>query len=135
MNIKIVSTGIVLLISLALAGQAMAKRKAPPKLSPVGFGASVFTPSADKCGIVVKTDRATGKVIREIRFYRVSYRPKLERDVQDVWFTDFFRVGDDIWARDEKGRIYKMLLKTLKPSRNRHTTPEDFAKLKKSAAS
>lgn len=134
MNTRVISIGIVIIMSLGLVGHAMAKRKAPPKLASIEFGESVFTPSADKCGVVVKRNRKTGKVIREIRFYRISYRPELERDVQDVWFEDFFRVGDDIWARDEKGRIYKMLLKTLKPKRDRHTTQEDFAKLKMNAA-
>jgi len=134
MNTKIVYAGVVLAMSLGIVGQAVAKRMAPPRLRPVTFGESVFTPSTGECGVVVKTNRKTGEVIRQIRFYRVAYRPKLERDVQDVWFTDFFRVGDDIWARDEKGRIYKMLLKTLKPSRDRHTTQEEFAELKKHAA-
>jgi hypothetical protein len=64
MNTGTVYTEIVLIMSVGLVGQAMAKRKAPPKLSPV-----------------------------------------------------------------------KMLLKTLKPSRDRHTTRKEFAELKKSAAS
>jgi len=132
---RIFHFAILLVMSLGFAGQADAKREAPPKLEPIKFGDDVFAPSGEKCGRVVKTNRKTGKVVREIQFYRVSYDPELEKDVQDVWFTDFFRVGDDIWARDEKGRIYKMLLKTLKPSRNRHTTQEEFDKLKKSAAS
>ena len=130
---RITKLGIVPFLSLGILTLAMAKRKAPPELNPVEFGESVFTPSTQQCGIVVQTNRKSGEVVRKIRFYRVVYRPLLERDVQDVWFTDFFRQGDDIWARDEKGRIYKMLLKTMKPQRNAHTTAAQFEDLKKAA--
>ena len=111
----------------------MGKVNAPPKLKPVEFSESIFTPSTQNCGTVVQTNRKSGEVVRVFRFYRVFYRPFRERDVEDVWFTEFFRLGDDIWARDEKGRIYKMLLKTLKPRRNTHTTQEQFEELKKEA--
>ena len=80
--------------------------------------------------MVLQKNKNTGAVIRKIRFYRVFYKPLLEKDVQDIWLTDFFRSGDDIWARDEKGRIYKMLLQTLKPSQVKYLTDKDFAKLK-----
>lgn len=120
-------------MSVGLLTPASAKRKAPPELKPIEFGENTLTPSTEKCGIVTLTNKKSGKVIRSIRFYRVFYKPLLERDVQDVWFTDFFRTGDDVWARDEKGRIYKMLLKLMKASRINYITQEDFEKKKKDA--
>ncbi len=120
----------VLLFFIVCAVSSEAKRAAPPKLPPIVFGDNEFSQSADVCGVVLQKNTNTGKVIRKIRFYRVFFKPLLEKDVQDVWLTDFFRAGDDIWAREEKGRIYKMLLKTLKPSRVKYLTDEEFEKLK-----
>lgn len=127
-SIKLIVT--VLLLSVVCAGCSEAKRAAPQKLPPIVFGGSEFVQSTDVCGLVLQKKVGTGEIIRKIRFYRVRYKPVLERDVQDVWLTDFFLAGDVIWARDEKGRMYKMLLKTLKPSRVEYLTKEEFEKMK-----
>lgn len=94
---------------------------ADPNLQLVKFPGSVFLVSEDQCGIVDQKDRESGKLLRKIRFYRVF--PGTE-----TWFTDFFRSGDEIWARDDKGRIYKMEAKTLKPKRVELTESEFTAK-------
>lgn len=120
----------VLLFSIVCAASSDAKRAAPKKLPSIVFGDNEFSQSSEVCGVVLQKNKNTGAVIRKIRFYRVFYKPLLEKDVQDIWLTDFFRSGDDIWARDEKGRIYKMLLQTLKPSQVKYLTDKDFAKLK-----
>lgn len=130
---KLTFLGALLVATLAMAGPVQGKRKAPAKLAPVLFGDSAFVPSSQTCGKVLQMNQKSGEVVREIRFYRVLYRPFRERDAQDIWFTDFFRQGDEIWARDEKGRIYKMLLKTLKPRRIDYTTEKQFENLKNSA--
>ena len=120
---------ILVLIFLCI-NNASAKRAAPVKIQPITFGGSVFSQSKDICGFVLQHNKDTGEIIRKIKFYKVSYNSKLEKDVQDVWFTDFFRSGDVIWARDERGRIYKMLLKTMSANRVDYITDKEFEALK-----
>jgi len=125
----LVSSIIVLLC--ASCEHVDAKRAEPVKIPPITFGGSIFSQSQDVCGLVIQRNKDTGEIIRKIQFYKVSYKSKLEKDVQDVWFTDFFLAGDVIWARDELGRIYKMLLKTMHPNRVDYLTDKEFKALKR----
>ena len=120
----------ILVLLFLCINYAEAKRLAPVKVQPITFGASVFSQSKDVCGLVLQHNKDTGEIIRKIKFYKISYNSKLEKDVQDIWFTDFFRSGDVIWARDERGRIYKMLLKTMSANRVEYVTNKEFEALK-----
>jgi hypothetical protein len=105
---------IPLLLAALLSLPAHAKRQPPPAPISLHVGDSIFTTSDTECGIVYQHEKSTGALIKDIRFYRINYDPKLERDVQDIWITAFFHFDDVFWARDEDGRLYKMPLKTLK---------------------
>lgn len=110
-----------------------AKRSAPPGPFTIIFKNSIFETSTNECGLVNQINLKTGKVIRNIRFYRVFYWPFLEKDVQDVWIKDIFHLGDELWARDEKNRIYKMLFKTLNPKRIEYLSEKQFEEFKQKA--
>lgn len=105
-------------LSVVLFGQSLS---ANPNLELVEFPGSVFLVSDEECGIVVQKDKDSGKLLKTIRFYRVF--PGTE-----TWFTHFFKVGNEIWARDDKERFYKMDAKSLKPKRVELTEAEFRAK-------
>jgi hypothetical protein len=99
-----------------------AKRAAPPKVVPVvidnvEFAAIPFGKArglGQNGGYVAARDPATGKEIWTLKVYDVTYDPKLEGDVQDLFITTLAKSasGHELIVTDEQGRRYLVDPKT-----------------------
>lgn len=99
-----------------------AKRVAPPKVAPVTvddveFAAIPFGKArglGQNGGYVSARDPATGRELWTLKVYDVTYDPRLEGDVQDVFITALAKSasGHELIVTDERGRRYLVDPKT-----------------------
>ena len=106
---------IVLISALTL----LCKRGAPRPVTPVTHNGVVYSAPNDngKIAAVVASDAKTGRRLWQVTIFETKIDPKLEEDVQWVFFTDMRLSGDSLLIKDEHSRCWRLELPTRKVSR------------------
>ena len=97
---------------------AAAKRAGPPRVAPVTVAGVVFRPIpwgrergwGQNGGYIGAYDAASDRELWTLRVYPVTYDPRLEEDVQDV-FIETMTAGPragELTVVDERGRAYRV---------------------------
>ncbi len=118
---KVVSLIVTMLVLLAPA--TFAKRMAPVKVTPVVYEGIEYRAPKDtyspdgkafplKMGVVEAWDKATGKMLWEMKVYTVELDPDLERDVQDVFIAKLEIDAGKLIVTNEHSDRYSIDLKT-----------------------
>ncbi len=97
---------------LCAIGLALAKRVPPRPVTPLVQNGVEY--SADDDGrnqYVVATDIATNKELWRVKVFHTRIKFWVEEDVQWVFITNLFPVGNDVGVRDEKARCYRVDVK------------------------
>ncbi len=105
---------LALMLTCLLTDLASAGRLEPDEVPPITKDGIIYTAPTNKMGFVVAIDEKTKKELWQVQIYKITYKPKLERDVQDVFITGLQFDGDKILIKDERKNQFALDLTTRK---------------------
>ena len=111
---KRLSVLLALFLTVAITGDAWAKRAAPKPVAPVVHdGVKYVAPNVNgREGKVEARSEKTGEKLWDAVIYTVTIDPNLEQDVQWVFITGLAVRDGNLLVTNEKGEQYVLDLKT-----------------------
>jgi hypothetical protein len=97
--------------SSAQTGQFQAKRAAPKEVLDIRYENLVLQRSGME--YIQALDSATKMVVWKKNIYSITYIPKLETDVQDVFIDSMYLSGPHLIIRNEQKQWFSLDLQTL----------------------
>ncbi len=128
-NSLFLSTSIAIIIALALALPAYAKRMAPKEVSPIQKNGVEYSAPIEKEGFVVATWIETKKVIWARQIYVIKYEHKkgLEGDVQTCFITNLELKDGKLRIVNERMSEFELDPKTLEVKVLKGSLKVDFS--------
>jgi hypothetical protein len=110
----------LIVISLLLISGAAAKRKAPAELPPLILDNIKYvvphwggeTGRGQSGGYIEARDAKTDTLLWVLKIYTIKYKPKLERDVQDIFITKMELYNNKLLIWNERNDKFTVDLKT-----------------------
>ncbi|MEZ5594412.1 MAG: hypothetical protein R3F53_28475 [Gammaproteobacteria bacterium] len=115
---------IFFILAITSSISVSAKRLPPAEVEPVVYaGVRYSVPhwgfendAKQNGGYVLATEIKTNKILWRKRIYKISYKPAMTKDVQDVFITslEILQNENSLLITNEKNSKYKLNLETLK---------------------
>lgn len=102
----------VLMLTCLLTDTASAGRLEPDEVTPIKKDGIIYTAPTSKMGYLVATDEKTDKELWRVQIYKITYKPRMEKDVQDVYIKEIRFDGNKILITTEKKKRFELDLAT-----------------------